>query len=74
LTQYVTITFGGKSRGYYTYEHSGKKVWAGDTVIIDARDSGIRPAMVVDASENPPDKKNPAPDGFIGKVVSRTVR
>ena len=71
MTQYVTVNMGGKS--VYTYRHEGKKVQAGDQVIVDSNYSGARPADVVATSNQPPSKK-PAPDGFRGSAKSKTLR
>ena len=72
-TQYVTISFGGRSKGVYTYKHDGKPVTPGSQVWIDARDSGVRPAEVVATSSVRPSKK-PAPDGYKGPARSETLR
>jgi len=75
MTQYVTIKFDGKNvtNSLYTYRHDKGGVSTGDKVIVDAAVSGPRPARVVATSSQPPSKE-PAPDGYKGRVNSGLLR
>lgn len=72
--QYVTVSFGGKSKGLYTYQNHGPWRRPGDTVWVRGV-TGVRPVAVVATSRKAPSgKPSGAADGYKGPVPSRLLR
>lgn len=65
-TKYVTVAL-GKRGSLYTYSAEGVSNSA-SVAWVDTR-NGVRPAPIVSVSDKPP-SKDPAPDGYKGRVAS----